>query len=78
MGTTAACPKERLDGLGRQRVLGDGHVLGKGALAPTEDLVTRPELRHVLTDGLDLTGQVQPRNMVPGAAQPTDCPSDTA
>src|SRR5512132_149732 len=56
----------------------NGRVLGEGAaVAPqvdgealTEDLITRPEPRHVRADRLDVTGQIRARNAILGLAQP--------
>ena len=42
--------------LPHQLALGHRGVLGKGPLAPAEDLITRLQLRHVAADRLDAAG----------------------
>ena len=48
----------------RQPLLGGGRILGEGALAPTEDLLTRLELGHALADRLDRPCDIRSRNTV--------------
>ena len=67
--TAAACSKVRLAGFGTKCVFARGRVLGEGARAPAEHVVTRSEPRHVLADRLDRPRDIRPRNPVLRLAQ---------
>jgi hypothetical protein len=54
----------------RQLVYGNGHILGKGAFAHTEYLVTRLNLRHVLAARLDVSCHSESRNLFLGLRSP--------
>jgi hypothetical protein len=50
--------------LQRQLALGHRGVLGKGSVAPAEDLITRLQLGHVAADRLNAAGHVEAWNRV--------------
>ena len=54
--------------LPNEMVLGRGHVLGEGALAPAEDLVACSKSLHVLADRLDSPCDIGSRNADLGLA----------
>jgi len=70
MGTAAACSKVRFAGLGREPVRSSACVLGEGAAAGAEHLVTRLEPGHVLADRLDASRHVIAADGVLGSAEP--------
>jgi hypothetical protein len=59
-----------------QRVFGNGRILGKGAAAPAEDLVTRPKPRHTRADGLNLPRHIRTSNTRLWLAQPVQHAGD--
>ena len=58
--------------LGREMVLASTGVLGQGAVAPAEHLVTGPEPGHPCADRLDAPGDVHAQNGTLGLPSPSD------
>jgi hypothetical protein len=56
--------------LGREVVLASAGVLGEGAVAPAEHLITGPEPGHLGADRLDAPGDVHAQHGDLGLAQP--------
>jgi hypothetical protein len=73
-GTAAACSKVRLAGFRREPVSRRERVFREGSaaqgVAAAEDVIARPDLRHVAADRLDSSGEVNAPDVSLGCRKP--------